>query len=302
MQMATAIRVYALFVLLVSARLSADAGEIKLRTKATPAGEVVRVTDLGLVSDASVEDTEWLQSLPLFPTPNAGESIRLDRVELQQLLILNGAEMRDWRITGADAVVIARQTAVKSPVKSPVKTAPAKSPVAKTAAELPQITAEKKPVEKKPIEKVEKPKLLLVAAYRPLTRGDVVKESDVHLIEAEDDRFAGKAFADAQDVIGKEVIRSISVGRPIEQGQVQPLRLVKRGDTVTVKAKAAGVSVTTTAKAMEDGAANDVISVEPTSAKDRILARVTGDKYVEVYAAGPQYPTGANAHSGGRHE
>jgi hypothetical protein len=57
---------------------------------------------------------------------------------------------------------------------------------------------------------------------------------------------------------------------------------VEKGAIVTVSARLAGVKITTSGKALDDGAAGDMIGVELTDGKQRVVARVNGPQLVEV--------------------
>jgi hypothetical protein len=78
---------------------------------------------------------------------------------------------------------------------------------------------------------------------------------------------------------------------------VQQPRLVRRGDTVQLRSVAAGISITVEAKSYDEGALDDVVTVvplddrngQPIERRERISARVTGRRQVEVFAASPQY-------------
>jgi flagella basal body P-ring formation protein FlgA len=58
--------------------------------------------------------------------------------------------------------------------------------------------------------------------------------------------------------------------------------VVEKGAIVTVGARTAGIKITTSGKALDDGATGDMIGVELTDGKQRVVARVSGPQTVEV--------------------
>lgn len=127
---------------------------------------------------------------------------------------------------------------------------------------------------------------MVVVAKRPFRRGEVVQASDVEL---QMPQAAGNEIALAsriEDVIGRETVRSVATGQPIEAAWVRKPIMVRRGEVVTVFAKASNVVVRTQARAMEDGGREDVIAVERLDNRQRFSARVTGVQELEVFVGG----------------
>lgn len=71
---------------------------------------------------------------------------------------------------------------------------------------------------------------------------------------------------------------------PADKSASPPPRLVDRGTSVTVYARAAGVRVTTSGKALANGAAGDTVTVELDDSRERVLGRVVAPHTVEVLA------------------
>ena len=95
-----------------------------------------------------------------------------------------------------------------------------------------------------------------------------------------------ESFHSFEDVIGKETQRAISPGQVLDQNYVRSPILVRRGDVVTVYARAAGIRVRTTGRAISDGSQGDLIAIETleTGSREKFDARVTGAQVVEVWA------------------
>jgi flagellar basal body P-ring formation protein FlgA len=129
----------------------------------------------------------------------------------------------------------------------------------------------------------------VVAVVRAMPRGSILRAEDVKLVEQvanEQIVQVEEAFHTLEDVIGKETQKAISPGQVLDKNYVRSQILVRRGDVVTVYARAAGIRVRTTARALSDGSKGDLIAVETleTGSRDKFDARVTGAQVVEVWA------------------
>jgi len=122
----------------------------------------------------------------------------------------------------------------------------------------------------------------VVVAVRSLSRGAVVRPEDVQLQSAEGAGPPEGVFHAVDDVIGKETLRAVPVGAIFEAAGVRAPLLVRRGEAVTVYARAAGIRVRTTARAREDGALGDPVDVESLFDRKTYQARVCGFQEVEV--------------------
>jgi flagella basal body P-ring formation protein FlgA len=129
----------------------------------------------------------------------------------------------------------------------------------------------------------------VVAVVRAMPRGSILRAEDVKLVEQLENEqivHVEEAFHTLEDVIGKETQKAISPGQVLDKNYVRSQILVRRGDVVTVYARAAGIRVRTSARALSDGSKGDLIAVETleTGSRDKFDARVTGAQVVEVWA------------------
>ena len=129
----------------------------------------------------------------------------------------------------------------------------------------------------------------VVAVVRAMPRGSILRAEDVKLVEQvanEQIVQVEEAFHTLEDVIGKETQKAISPGQVLDKNYVRSQILVRRGDVVTVYARAAGIRVRTTARALSDGSKGELIAVETleTGSRDKFDARVAGAQVVEVWA------------------
>lgn len=127
---------------------------------------------------------------------------------------------------------------------------------------------------------------MVVVAKRPFRKGEVVRASDVELQmpAGETDTVALATHLD--DVVGRETLRSVATGQPIESAWVRKPVLVRRGEIVTVFARAANLTVRTQARATEDGGLNDTVGVERLDDRQRYTARVIGVQELDVMVGG----------------
>jgi flagella basal body P-ring formation protein FlgA len=127
----------------------------------------------------------------------------------------------------------------------------------------------------------------IVVAARAIQRGQVIGERDVQMAPAQAPDAEFQPLRRLEDAVAKEALRGISAGQPIDSRSIQPAQLVRRGEIVTVFARAAGVQVSTQARALEDGSLNDLVQVESSGERRRYTATVTGLQEVEVCARDP---------------
>jgi flagella basal body P-ring formation protein FlgA len=122
----------------------------------------------------------------------------------------------------------------------------------------------------------------------------VIRASDVQLLPAEKDAAASTSVQTLDEIIGKELKRSLPAGQAVASDLLQSPRLVHRGEDVTIKSFAAGVVITTGGKAVEEGGQGDVIPVELADQRERVFARVIDFRTVAIYAQTPKF---AGAHA-----
>ncbi len=129
-----------------------------------------------------------------------------------------------------------------------------------------------------------------VVANRPLMPGTLIGESDVRVVRLPHTSMVQTTYSSVADVIGMEArTQTINEGQPIETSKVQPGKLIKRGDTVTMTAVAGSTKLTITGKAVSDGVRGGTVTVEWTFAGangrpeiKKVEARVTGVGTAEI--------------------
>jgi flagella basal body P-ring formation protein FlgA len=290
--------------LFVASGWSAEAAELELRSDAVVAGSVVRLGDIARIRNAEAELVAEWEALPLFPAPAIGKSRLVRPQELSQLLAFSDERLADCRIVGASAVQIhsrdegagtAKPLALHAAYRPAATNTQAVAPASHTEIAAKTHTASRIAVAGNlPISTAE---TVAVVALRKLDRGQTIRREDVALQQVSAEFAEAGAITDLGAVIGREATQAIHASGLISAKMVQMPRLVRRGETVTIRSIAAGIRITTSGKALEDGSEGALISVDLDETHERIAARVVGVQQVEVYANGPRVPSPKSAAS-----
>jgi flagella basal body P-ring formation protein FlgA len=129
---------------------------------------------------------------------------------------------------------------------------------------------------------------LVVAAEKQLAKGRVLREEDLILIPMPrgSKESPEKCFTDVQELIGKELKRSMSTQQVVLRQDAGSPTLIHSGDAIKLEVIAGSLVVETNGKAIESGGLDDLIHVESLDNRKRLLARVTGERVVEVVSQG----------------
>jgi flagella basal body P-ring formation protein FlgA len=131
---------------------------------------------------------------------------------------------------------------------------------------------------------LQQPEMIVVAA-RPLSKGDLIRPSDLALEPAKRGVAPKGAFRSPEEIVGQEAVRSIAAGQVLDSNYVQPPVLVKRGDVVTVFAYSTGIRIKTTGRSRQAGALGELVEIESLADRKRFFARVADVQVVEVFAS-----------------
>ncbi len=88
-----------------------------------------------------------------------------------------------------------------------------------------------------------------------------------------------------EDLIGRELRRSLRRGQPVRRGQVRWPRLVERGDVVTLVFDRPGLLLTALGRALEAGSRGQIIRLVNLDSERPLRGRVTGPRRVEIIAS-----------------
>jgi flagella basal body P-ring formation protein FlgA len=130
----------------------------------------------------------------------------------------------------------------------------------------------------------------VVVSVESLPRGVLVRATDVALVRLAPEERREVGLRSLDEVVGKETVRAIPKGKPIAADWVRAPLLVRRGDVVTVSARAGGVCVRTMARARDDGSLGELVAVESLAGRATYYARVAGPNEVEVHARAARAP------------
>jgi flagellar basal body P-ring formation protein FlgA len=117
---------------------------------------------------------------------------------------------------------------------------------------------------------------MAVAVVRTMQRDELITARDVELrpVPIDDDAIA--YYQDVADVIGMASRRSISSGRLLQAVDIAPPVVIRRGDLVEIQVVAEDVMVSVMGRAMEDGGDGDLIQLEQSDTRKRLIASVAG--------------------------
>ena len=141
---------------------------------------------------------------------------------------------------------------------------------------------------------------MVVAANRPLVKNYVLREDDLVWIPMPRGLNYGPedCFSQTEPLVGQQLRRAMSTQQVIRLNEVGPPTIIHVGDLVGIGVVSGGVTVETNGRAIESGAIDDLIQVEVQPHRKRVLARVTGDRTVEVISNGSANPPQTNRASG----
>jgi len=107
----------------------------------------------------------------------------------------------------------------------------------------------------------------IIQTTSPLTKGHILKNSDLHAVEEDLSRIKYGYFTSKEYLIGKQLKRRLPQNRIIKANYVKAPTLVKRGELVSIIAENTGYSVKMSGTAMNSGARGERIQVKNSSSK-----------------------------------
>ena len=122
----------------------------------------------------------------------------------------------------------------------------------------------------------------VVAAARPLQKGKQLDLQDLKLVKSDISKLRSGYYSHIDDVLGKQLTRSITIGAAITMPTVKDPRQIKRGQSINLIAEAGGLRVQMKGKALTDGSTGERIQVRNLSTKRVIEGVVTSPTSVSV--------------------
>jgi len=120
---------------------------------------------------------------------------------------------------------------------------------------------------------------------RPIDRRDVIHASDVTVVRIDKRRVPGSAVIDAGDLVDMAAKRPLRAGEILSPADIEPPRVILRGDLVTLQYSRPGLTLSARGRALGDGARGDLVSVLNEQSKRTIQGVVTGAGIIEVTAS-----------------
>ena len=127
----------------------------------------------------------------------------------------------------------------------------------------------------------------VVVVQERVERGDIVRQSDVKIVEREGNVPRG-SLTRLEQVVGQVAQRSFRAKDIVQKNHLRAVWQVRRGETVSLFVRTGGIVVRTRAVAKQDGAMGDLISVEMLENKQRLNVSVSGPGEVAIHATGGQ--------------
>lgn len=122
----------------------------------------------------------------------------------------------------------------------------------------------------------------VLVTTRPLPRGTQLARTDFRLEERDLAKLTAGFLSDPEQAVGKVLKRPVALGMALTPKILEPPRLVRRGQRVTILAQSAGIEVQMTGKALMDGAAGTRVRVRNLGSKRIVEGIVTAVGVVKV--------------------
>lgn len=124
-------------------------------------------------------------------------------------------------------------------------------------------------------------------AARDLKAGQIITTNDILTKRvAQEANSRAAAFVKTEDLIGKEVKRSLRSGQTIQANDVRAQVMVAKGKTVTLNFTKGGIMLSVQGKALENGGLGDTVRVMNAQSKTVVQGTVTGPETVSVHTTG----------------
>lgn len=309
---------FALFLTVPATR--AAAGELQalpvvLKQKAEVSGEYIRLGDLFSGLDAAADQT------PAAPAPALGKDAILTAEWLKQLAKKHGI---DWTPTPDQSTATVHRAADKigeEEVKATLTAALREKGLPETAdlliqkGDLPllvparsdwrleparaEYNAQRQTFEVETDLTVNREKLsspvfsgkvrlfvTVPVARRDMKAGQIVTRDDIAANRIAQDGRRRIDPANIDDLIGKEIKRTVRAGQTITANDVQTQVMVAKGKVVTLNFSKGNIMLSAKGKALENGGLGDSVRVMNLQSKSVVQGTVTGPETVLIPAAG----------------
>jgi flagella basal body P-ring formation protein FlgA len=122
----------------------------------------------------------------------------------------------------------------------------------------------------------------VVVAARPIPRGQPIESADLEVVRRDVGTLTGGHFRASEAVVGRAAQRPIGAGEVVLPAVAKSPTVVRRGQQVTLLARAAGVQVRVDAVALADGGVADRVRVRNVATGRQVQGVVRSADTVEV--------------------
>lgn len=122
----------------------------------------------------------------------------------------------------------------------------------------------------------------VVVSRASLPRGTAVTEQDLLIKQENIDRLNFGYFTQVEEVVGMITRRALQQGLPLTPNQLEPPRLISKGDSVLIEARNSRIRVKMPGLAMSDGRKGQQISVRNIQSQRLVRAEVIDNGVVRV--------------------
>lgn len=122
----------------------------------------------------------------------------------------------------------------------------------------------------------------VVVVARPVAKGTALQAADIRVEVRDLNALTAPPMTELNQAQGKLAMRPMEMGSILHASDVQPPRLVRRGERVTILASTGGLEVRANGEALSDGIQGEQISVRNTLTKQVIQATVASTGLVRV--------------------
>ncbi len=133
-----------------------------------------------------------------------------------------------------------------------------------------------------------------VIASRPINLNAPITKRDVSVVNKNYKRFEQAGIDSINAVVGQRAKRFIRVGEIIQERNLEPVPLVRRGQMVQVHSRSGGVVIESVGRVVKAGAYGDVVELQTADrARRKFTATVTGPGLVSVGPMNANEPGGS---------
>jgi flagella basal body P-ring formation protein FlgA len=122
----------------------------------------------------------------------------------------------------------------------------------------------------------------IVVSTRPLQANQIINENDITVRDVDVSTIRYAYFQQPKKLIGQQLKYPMAKGAVVTSQSVQPQKLIKRGELITLMAETQGMQVKMSGTALSDGVLGQKIKVKNSSSERVVEGTVDGHGVVRV--------------------